>query len=455
VSLESLTSYDADAPGWILEKGTYGIWAGFSLERSVLTSVFELSDSVITEKTENVCVLQDGINEFSIPEEDRMELFDKWINRAKDEELPCLSIDTAGLETRTCVYGRDDNIPDDIRNLVDSLSDDKLISLLTGALGDSDDGELVGSSGFQVAGGAGDTSYLAVDDGIPSIVTADGPAGLRLQEKYIIHNGAIKSLPFIKTVEHGFFDVEAKEEPVDGEIYYQYCTAFPVGTLLASTWDTEMVCEVGRAVAEEMNIFGVSLWLAPGMNIHRNPLCGRNFEYYSEDPRLSGVMAAAMTKGVQSIRGCGTTIKHYACNNSEDNRYFSNSIVSERALREIYLKGFEIAVKESRPKALMTSYNKVNGIHSANNYDLITKVLRDEWGFGGLVMTDWTTTWHGDNCTARGCVRAGNDLIMPGHSDDQKEIRESLESGLLTRDEVLKCAYRVVRTVKELKPVSS
>lgn len=455
VSLESLTSYDADAPGWILEKGTYGIWAGFSLERSVLTSVFELSDSVITEKTENICGLQDGINEFSIPEEDRMELFDKWINRAKDEELPCLSIDTSGIGTRTCVYGRDDNISDDIRNLVDSLSDDKLISLLTGALGDSDDGELVGSSGFQVAGGAGDTSYLAVDDGIPSIVTADGPAGLRLQEKYIIHNGAIKSLPFIKTVEHGFFDVEAKEEPVDGEIYYQYCTAFPVGTLLASTWDTEMVCEVGRAVAEEMNIFGVSLWLAPGMNIHRNPLCGRNFEYYSEDPRLSGVMAAAMTKGVQSIRGCGTTIKHYACNNSEDNRYFSNSIVSERALREIYLKGFEIAVKGSQPKALMTSYNKVNGIHSANNYDLITKVLRDEWGFGGLVMTDWTTTWHGDNCTARGCVRAGNDLIMPGHSDDQKEIRESLESGLLTRDEVLKCAYRVVRTVKELKPVSS
>ncbi len=451
VSLRSLASYSEDTPGWVLEKGTYGIWAGFSLERAVLTSVFELSDTVITEKTENICVLQDEIDEFSIPEDERMELFNKWRDKAKDEDLPCLMIDASEIETKTCIYGRDDNISDDIRHLVDSLSDDKLISLLTGAVGDSNDAELIGSSGFQVAGGAADTSYLAVDEGIPSIVTADGPAGLRLQEKYILYNGAIRSLPFIKTVEHGFFDVEKTEEQADGEIYYQYCTAFPVGTLLASTWNPEMVSEVGKAVAEEMDIFGVSLWLAPGMNIHRNPLCGRNFEYFSEDPHLSGIMAAAMTKGVQSIGGCGTTIKHYACNNSEDNRYFSNSVLSERALREIYLKGFETAVKESQPKALMTSYNKINGIHAANNYDLITKVLRDEWGFEGLVMTDWTTTWHGDNCTARGCVRAGNDLIMPGHTDDQKEIRESLESGLLTRDEVLKCAYRVVRTVKELK----
>ena len=450
VKLSDLTSYDSSIPGWILEKGTYGIWVGFSLERSVLSAVFELSDDAITEKTENACVPQDEINEFSIPEDERMATYNKWVSKAAEEGIPCISIDTSGIETRICTYGSDDDIPSEVKSLVDSLNDKKLVSLLMGDLGKADDPTLIGASSYQVAGSAGDTSYLAVDDGIPSIVTADGPAGLRLQEKFIVKDGVIRSLPFIKTVEHGFFDMDKKEED-EGEVYYQYCTAFPVGTLIASSWDPDIAAEVGRAVAEEMEVFGVSLWLAPGMNIHRNPLCGRNFEYYSEDPVLSGTIAAAVTKGVQSISSAGTTIKHFACNNSEDNRYFSNSVISERTLREIYLKGFEIAVKDSQPKAVMTSYNKINGVHAANNEDLITKVLRDEWGFKGLVMTDWTTTWHGDNCTARGCVRAGNDLIMPGHPDDRKEINESLESGLLTRDEVLKCAYRVVRTVKELK----
>ena len=165
-----------------------------------------------------------------------------------------------------------------------------------------------------------------------------------------------------------------------------------------------------------MELFGITLWLAPGMNIHRNPLCGRNFEYYSEDPLLAGMMAASMTLGVQKVPGCGTTIKHYACNNQEDNRMGSDSILSERTLREIYLKGFEIAIKDAQPMSIMTSYNLINGVHAANCYDTCTKAARDEWGFAGAIMTDWTTTnvqIQGE-CTAAGCMRAGNDMVMPG-----------------------------------------
>ncbi len=445
IPMDLLTSYDESVPGWVLEKGIYGVWIGGSLDRSVLSGAFECDDTKVLFKTGHYCAPENDLREFSIPFDERMETRDRWHTKLKEEDLPVIKIDPETLNTGAAVYGREEDIEDRIRKVVDSLSNEKLISLLVGAITDGGNAATVGASGFKVPGGAGDTSYLAVEDGIPSIATADGPAGVRIQETYKVHDGRVKALPFIKTVEHGFFDPEPDEEP--GEVYYQYCTAFPVGTLLASSWDPELVREVGRAVAEEMEIFGVNLWLAPGMNIHRNPLCGRNFEYFSEDPLLSGKTAIAMTKGVQSVKGCGVTIKHFACNNCEDNRYFSNSVLSERTLREIYLKGFEIAVREGEPEALMTSYNKVNGVHCANNTGLITRILRDEWGFKGMVMTDWTTTWHGDNCSAKGCVLAGNDLTMPGHPQDIDDISEALKEGVLTIEDIRKCAYRVVRTV--------
>jgi beta-glucosidase len=200
------------------------------------------------------------------------------------------------------------------------------------------------------------------------------------------------------------------------------------------------------------------------MNIHRNPLCGRNFEYYSEDPLVSGRAAAAITKGVQSHAGKGTTIKHFAANSQEDNRYFSNSVIGERALREIYLRGFEIAVKESQPLSVMTSYNLLNGVHTANSYDLLQAVLRDEWGFEGMVMTDWYTSQDvpeftgGENVkypisASTGCVYAGNDVQMPGCQKNEDDIVRAVESGekidgyRLTLADVQFCATRVIDAV--------
>ena len=283
---------------------------------------------------------------------------------------------------------------------------------------------------------------------VASIVLADGPAGLRLHQSYeVLEDGSIDMGDFLSGFENGFF---AEPRAPKGTKYYQYCTAIPVGSLLAQTWNLDLTKKVGRMIGGEMNEFDVTLWLAPGMNIHRNPLCGRNFEYYSEDPLLSGLMASAMTLGVQSVPGCGTTIKHFCCNNQEDNRMGSDSIMSERTLREIYLKGFEIAVKNAQPMSIMTSYNLVNGVHAANCYDLCTKVARDEWGFAGAIMTDFTTTTAPASigeCTAAGCMRAGNDMVMPGDIRDHESIRESLNDGTLDVRELKRCIYHTVKLI--------
>ena len=202
---------------------------------------------------------------------------------------------------------------------------------------------------------------------------------------------------------------------------------------------------MGLAVAREMKEFNINFWLAPGMNIQRNPLCGRNFEYYSEDSLVSGKCAAAITSGVQEKAGCFTTIKHYACNNQEDNRVGVDVVVSERTLREVYLRGFEIAIKESQPGAIMTSYNLINGLHSANNGYLCTDVARKEWGFKGLIMTDWATTFDFGGSLAWKCIKAGNDLIMPGSNKfDRDNIKEALKNGDLTEADIRSCAERIV-----------
>jgi len=203
---------------------------------------------------------------------------------------------------------------------------------------------------------------------------------------------------------------------------------------------------MGTAIYREMKEYGCTYWLAPAVNIHRNPLCGRNFEYFSEDPVLAGKMAAAITRGVQQEEGFYVTVKHFTCNNQEDNRNKVSSNLSERALREIYLRPFEITVRDGGAKGIMTSYNRINGVYAPNCHDICTKVLRKEWGFDGVVMTDWFSTNKGLANNAL-CMKAGNDLIMPGGGSFKKEILEGVKSGLISEQDVRICCGRVVKAI--------
>lgn len=288
---------------------------------------------------------------------------------------------------------------DPLDKVISAMTLDEKLDVLIGSSGNqsTDANATIGNASELVPGAAGQLNGVP-RLGIPSTVVADGPAGLRIQPK---RQGTDKTF---------------------------YCTHFPVATLMSATWNTQLVKEVGAAMGNEVKHYGVDVLLAPATNIHRNPLNGRNFEYYSEDPLLAGNICAAMVGGVQS-NGVGTSLKHFALNNQETNRTSNNVIGTPRTFREIYLKPFEIVVKQAQPWTVMTSYNKINGTMTSERCDLVTEILRHEWGFKGMVMTDW---FGGQNAVAQ--MEAGNDLLMPGKVNQREEIRKAVLNGRLSME---------------------
>lgn len=354
-------------------------------------------------------------------------------------------------------------ISEQTKRLADSLNDEQLASLCVGSYAEKEGiSSIIGNAAQHVAGAAGETTGKI--KGLPYLIMADGPAGLRLAREYIKDGIGVHALgnPIVEQmaefmnplIRRLLLKVILKKPK--GEVFYQFCTAIPIGTALAQSWNGKLWEACGDIVGEEMQLFGIHLWLAPAFNIQRNPLCGRNFEYASEDPLLSGYFGAAITKGVQKHSGCAVTIKHFCCNNQEFNRYQSNSVVPQRALREIYLRPFEICIREAKPLALMTSYNLLNGIHTSEKADLLKGILRSEWGFQGLIMSDWIVPSAKNSrlkysvSTVVPSIKAGNDLFMPGSAQDYKELMEALREGKLTREELQYCAEHVIETVFKL-----
>ena len=451
--LADMASYSEESASWILEEGNYFIRVGNSSRNTKIVATIVLNNTAVTEKLKNLFHAENSMQLLSSAEKKSYNYTGEDKEKAEairiiinDKEIKYGVVNYTNYHNTIPTNTKKDKITlsdviagkATLEELIGQLTVEEMATLCIGNIkGGWGQSSVIGAASAAVPGAAGDTTSLMLEDrDIQNMILADGPAGLRLSSIFhaTIKNELINEIHLAMPCMEVLLDGMPKPDLTGTIEYYQYCTAIPIATLIAQTWDYELIKQTGDLVGGEMELYGVTLWLAPGINIHRNPLCGRNFEYYSEDPLISGMCAAAETEGVQSHPGVGTTIKHFAVNNQEENRTFCNHHVSERTLREIYLKGFEIAVKKSQPMSIMSSYNLLNGIHTANCYDLLTATARDEWGFNGIVMTDWGTTDSKEMdgnpiqgkkypCSSAAlCISAGNDLIMPGKQEDLDDV---------------------------------
>ena len=447
--MSDLASFDAARSAYGLAKGDYVLRCGSSSRTAKPMALLRLTQDVVTEKVHSLSGAPD---------------FTDWVPEGPEaipEGLPVYVLDATSIPCRTHTY-EEPLQPDPA---VQALTDEELVYLNIGGFRLKDRAGVVGDSGSAIPGTAGETASCLKEKGIPALVMSDGPAGIRLARDYYedkkgAHSLGSAMLPTmidLLPAPARAAMTRPKKLPKGVEIKHRYATAIPIGTAIAQSFSLSLAESCGDIVGDEMERFGIHLWLAPAMNIHRSILCGRNFEYFSEDPLVSGLTAAAITRGVQKHPGRGVTIKHFAANNQETNRYNNNSNVSQRALREIYLRGFGLCIRESQPRAVMTSYNLINGTHASESRELTMGILRGEFGFRGIVMTDWVVggslmynSKRYPMPNAGKVALAGGDLFMPGSRADYNRCLAMLRQGMLPRYQLELNATRVVHMARKL-----
>ncbi len=458
-NMSDITTYIEKDAAYILEEGDYLIRVGTSSADTEIGGVVKLSETVVVKQVRNYMGIDNpDYRDWQPP-----------VKRAKHKgklpaKAPVIELAAKDIPQSTVDYNKEYEIDERI----EKYGDDELSYMMLGTFDpNAGVGNLVGADLFSVAGAVGETAENFSILGIKRLVMADGPAGLRLARDYFRDSKGVHALgdtipesmnELMPSPVSGVLKIMEKKPKSESDIRHQYCTAIPIATAIAQSFDVDFAATCGDIVGAEMELFGVDLWLAPAMNIHRDIRCGRNFEYFSEDPLVSGVFAKAITDSVQAHPGCGVTIKHFACNNQETNRSNNNSVVSERALREIYLRGFEYCIKYSDPAALMTSYNLINGGHTASKSDLMRYVLRCEFDYDGVVMTDWWVEVLGNADKESKHVKVephevtavGGDLFMPGSRKDHREILDALRDGRLSRKQMEINGSRIARLADRL-----
>lgn len=436
--LADCASYAETEAQWRLDAGRYLVRVGNSSQNTEIAAAVDLSEAVVVRQCRNCCQLTDELPAFA-PDKARQD--DVPVT------VPVLKAAPSAFVTETVDYAEPQFAEtEQEKAILDNLTIEEQAELLRGG-----ELQLTPEGTFVIHGAAGKTAITLLHKGLNNIMFSDGPAGVNVANRvHALPTGGFAPADVPERYNWGALATAMKAQlaNIPGPIVYRYATAWPVELLLAQSWDAPLLREIGDAIGAEMDTFGISVWLSPGMNIHRNPLGGRTFEYYSEDPVLTGELAAALTQGVQSHPGASVCIKHICCNNTEDNRNGISSNVSEQALREIYLKGYEIAIKKSQPKTAMTSYNLLNHVYTPNSRELVTDILRCEMGFQGVVMTDW------GSCNEKAakpevCAISGNDMVMPGGDDDKNRILAAIADGRMDAATVRRCAGRVLRLMLE------